>query len=71
MVTDPLPRGLTFVSAAGTDWTCSTVLFVVRCAYDLPLPVNRFAPQIDVVVTVGTREGVDGVSAILAGDKRD
>lgn len=76
VVNDPLPRGLTYVSATGTDWTCTTILSAVRCAYDLPLAANRFAPQIDLVVTVGpeafpTVRNIADVDTSTDGDNRD
>ena len=75
VVTDPLPAGLTYVSAAGTDWTCGTVLRVVRCTYDVPLPADRFAPQIDLVTTVGPEafpsvRNVADVDTSTEGDNR-
>lgn len=56
VVTDPLSDGLTFVSAAGTDWTCSDASNTVTCDLDVPLDVGDSA-EFDVVATVVGAEG--------------
>ncbi len=39
-VVDPLPAGLTFVSASGSGWTCTSVAPTVTCSLSGDLPVN-------------------------------
>ncbi len=55
-VSDTLPAGLTFVSAAGTDWVCSSA---VLCTYSLatPLAVGASLPAITVTVSVSATAG--------------
>jgi uncharacterized repeat protein (TIGR01451 family) len=52
MVTDVLPDGLTFVSAAGTDWTCTSPAGQVRCELAGPLAPGASAPPVTVTATV-------------------
>ena len=56
VVTDELPKGLTFVSAAGatgSDWTCSELDSTVTCALAGVLDPRTTADLIRVVVEVG------------------
>ncbi len=61
-VTDVLPAGLTFVSATGTDWTCSynTTNRTVTCTRPAasPLAAGTSAPPI--TLTVGVDQGASG-----------
>ena len=50
-VTDPLPTGLTYVSATGDGWACSTAGQDVTCTRADPLPVGD-APAITLTVEV-------------------
>ena len=50
-VTDTLPTGLTFVSAAGPGWSCTAA---VSCTYGVDLPPNVSAPDITVTALVGS-----------------
>lgn len=58
VVTDPLPAALDFVSASGTDWTCSEASNTLTCSLDVSLAVGASA-FFDVVATV---VGADGTS---------
>lgn len=49
-VTDTLPAGLTFVSAAGTGWTCSNSSGTVTCTRTTPIAANTAAPPITLTV---------------------
>ena len=76
VVTDTLPDGLTYVSAAGTDWTCGALLRIVRCTYASPVPPGGFTPVIDLVTTVGpeafpTVRNVADVETSTDGDNRE
>ncbi|WP_181034295.1 isopeptide-forming domain-containing fimbrial protein [Arthrobacter sp. GMC3] len=52
-VKDTLPAGTTFVSAAGTDWSCANpVDGSVTCTYAKDLAPGAVAPQITVVVVI-------------------
>lgn len=51
VVTDTLPAGLTFVSAAGVDWSCGAVGQLVTCTRAQPLALGA-APQITLVADV-------------------
>ncbi len=52
VVTDELPSGLEFVSAAGTDWTCGQMTGAVTCSLAGNLPHGATAPPITVVTNV-------------------
>ncbi len=53
-VTDPLPAGLTYDSATGTDWTCSyaSATRLVTCTAPGPLAARASAPDITLNVTI-------------------
>jgi large repetitive protein len=53
VVTDPLPTGLTYVSASGPDWTCSNEANDVRCELAGTLAVGATAPPITLTAKVG------------------
>ena len=55
-MTDPLPAALTFVSAGGTDWTCTESSGTVTCELDVPLVVGATA-TFEIVATVVGAEG--------------
>jgi uncharacterized repeat protein (TIGR01451 family) len=52
VVRDPLPTGLTFVSATGSGWTCAQSGGVVQCELAGPLAPGASAEPIEVVATV-------------------
>ena len=52
-VTDTLPNGLTFKSAAGAGWTCNNNGQLVTCTRNGPLAHGTTAPAITLVATVG------------------
>jgi uncharacterized repeat protein (TIGR01451 family) len=52
-VVDTLPAGLTFVSAAGTGWTCSAVGQVVTCTNSTAIAAGASSAAIALVVTPG------------------
>ncbi len=51
-VTDTLPTGLTFVSAAGTGWTCGAVAQVVTCTSATGIASGGALPAITLTVSV-------------------
>lgn len=51
-VTDTLPAGLGFISATGTNWTCTNAGVVVTCTYGGTLGPEESAPPITVTVSV-------------------
>ncbi len=52
-VTDTIPAGLTFVSATGTNWTCSAAGQALTCTYNgAPLEPGAYAPTITLRVNV-------------------
>jgi TrkA domain protein len=69
-----LPAGSRFVGRKLGDTqartrTSSSIVAVLRDREVVPSPGPSFVFEAnDVVVAVGTREGLDGVTAILAGD---
>ena len=52
-VTDVLPAGLTYVSATGTDWTCSASGQTVTCTTSDVIPAGGSANPITLTVLVG------------------
>jgi len=70
-VTDTLGAGLTFVSAAGTGWTCTFSAPVVTCTRPGPFSTNYTnMPDITIVATV-TAAGTVGNSATIAAPELD
>lgn len=53
VVTDTLPAGLTFVSSAGTGWSCSSAGQIVTCAHAGPLASGASLPPLSLTVAVG------------------
>jgi uncharacterized repeat protein (TIGR01451 family) len=56
-VTDTLPAGLTYVSAAGTGWTCGAVGQTVTCTRSNALAAGASYPAITIVVGVSQTAG--------------
>jgi uncharacterized repeat protein (TIGR01451 family)/fimbrial isopeptide formation D2 family protein len=54
VVTDTLPSGETYVSASGTEWSCSDSEQVVTCDDYAALTAGQSAPTIDLVVAVAS-----------------
>jgi uncharacterized repeat protein (TIGR01451 family) len=52
VVTDVVPAGLTFVSASGSGWTCTTSLPTVTCVNDSVVPAGGVYPTITLAVTI-------------------
>ena len=52
-VDDTLPNGLTFVSGAGTGWTCASSGQDVTCTHPGPLAVGASLPDLTITVAVG------------------
>jgi uncharacterized repeat protein (TIGR01451 family) len=52
-VTDPLPNGLTFISASGDGWVCNAAGALVTCTNANPLPVQA-TTSITLTVGVGS-----------------
>jgi uncharacterized repeat protein (TIGR01451 family) len=53
VVTDPLPAGLTYVSATGAGWTCGAVAQLVTCTHPPTLAAGASLPDIVLTVAVG------------------
>ena len=70
VVTDPLPAGLTYVSATGTDWTCSAPGNTVRCTLAGTLDTDTDAAPITLTVRVGPAayERVTNVATVFSDD---
>jgi uncharacterized repeat protein (TIGR01451 family) len=70
VVTDRLPQGLLFVSAAGPDWSCSAEAAVVTCTTAAALAPNESTSYtLRVAVDAGSPASVNhSVSVALAGD---
>ncbi|MFN8571509.1 MAG: hypothetical protein U0132_05580 [Gemmatimonadaceae bacterium] len=51
-VSDPLPTGLTYVSATGTGWSCSAVVQVVTCTHPGPVAPSASLPPVALTVSV-------------------
>ncbi|WP_426243307.1 hypothetical protein [Nocardioides sp. LHG3406-4] len=68
VVTDALPNGLTFVSAAGTDWTCGPTQAGVTCTLAGGLAPLTSAAPITVVTTVAPAAypTVDNVASVIS-----
>ncbi len=68
-VTDTLPAGLTYVSAAGTGWTCGAAAQVVTCTSSTAVAAAGAFPAITLNVTVpaGTLPGSVTNSVIVSG----
>ena len=59
-VTDTLPTGLTFASAAGTGWACSASGQTVTCTSSTAIPVggsSAFTLSVNVAADAGTTSG--------------
>jgi uncharacterized repeat protein (TIGR01451 family) len=67
-VTDALPNGLTYVSAAGTGWACGHLSGTVTCTRPSPLNVNQAAPSITLNVrpTAAAVPSVTNVASVTA-----
>ncbi len=61
VVTDNLPSGLTFVSASGDGWTCTSVGSSVSCRSTSAVAANGVLPVITLTVLVGA-EAVPSVT---------
>ena len=68
VVSDAVPTGLTYVSAAGTGWTCAEAAAVVTCDLDQPLAPGAAAEEITLVVTVepGAYPSVDNTATVTS-----
>ncbi len=53
-VSDPLPAGATFVSATGSNWTCSLTGQTVACTNPDAIAIGATAPAITLLVNVST-----------------
>ncbi len=56
-VTDPIPLGMSYVSAAGTDWSCAESSGLVTCTRATVLASGASAPPIALVVLVAEDAG--------------
>jgi large repetitive protein len=66
VITDNLPPSVSFVSAAGSGWTCGESAGVVTCARPGPHPPNTAIPPITLVGTVNASGGTVTNSASVA-----
>jgi uncharacterized repeat protein (TIGR01451 family) len=67
VVTDRLPAGLTFVSATGTDWTCSADGQVVTCTRSATAaPLASGAAASPITLTVQVAAGASGTLTSVA-----
>lgn len=60
MVTDPLPTGLTYVSAAGDGWACAQPDGTVTCTLAGDVAVGADAPEIVLTVGPSARRPIPG-----------
>lgn len=72
-VTDPLPAGLTAVSATGTGWTCSIVAQTTTCtSADVLAPgASSNAISIDVSLTAGFSGTITNTATVAGGGERN
>lgn len=70
-VTDVLPAGLTYVSAAGTGWTCGASAQTVTCTSTTAIAANANGNAIALTVTAGTAgiPSVTNVASIAGGNQ--
>ena len=70
VVSDALPAGLTFSSAAGAGWTCAESNGTVTCALDAPLPADTDGPALQVTAAVGADAypGVTNTATVRSDD---
>jgi len=61
-VTDTLPAGFNFASAAGTGWSCGAAGQVVTCTRPPPLAPGATFPDITLNVSVGPTAAVNSVN---------
>ena len=59
-VADTLPNGESYVSAAGTGWSCTAASQVVTCGYPSNIASGTSAPMISLVVAVSSSPSVLG-----------
>jgi uncharacterized repeat protein (TIGR01451 family) len=72
VVTDVVPTGLTFVSATGTGWLCTTALPTVTCVNDSVVAAGGVYPTITLAVTITGAAGTPITNtAVVAGDGID
>jgi uncharacterized repeat protein (TIGR01451 family) len=70
-ITDTLPTGLTFVSAAGTGWTCSATGQVVTCTTTAAVAAASPSPNnitLTVTPTAAAAPGVTNVATVTGGN---
>ena len=68
VLTDPLPAGLTFVSAAGAGWQCANVAPTVTCLYEGVLQVDESAAlTLTAAVDLAPEQEVTNVATLSGG----
>lgn len=67
---DDLPGGLSFVSAAGSGWSCAEAAGVVTCEYPAALPVDGTA-TFRIVTSVTAPPGTVITNVVTVGDEGD
>lgn len=70
VVTTTLPVGLSFVSGAGTDWSCSSVGQAVTCSNSASIPAGSALPSLALTAKV-VSGGTITVSATVSGKMYD
>ena len=69
-VSDAEPAGVTFISAAGTDWSCSSVSPTLNCTYNAVAGLAVFASTdllVDVTVTGSAGDNVTNTVIVTPG----
>jgi uncharacterized repeat protein (TIGR01451 family) len=61
-LTDDLPNGLTYVSARGEGWVCSTSGQIVGCTYAASVAPGSSTPPLDIVTLVTAAPGTEVVN---------
>jgi uncharacterized repeat protein (TIGR01451 family) len=66
-VTDVLPAGLSFVSAAGTNWSCGFASGAVTCTSTAAIPAHGFSSVITLTVSVNTGAPIMNTATVSGG----
>jgi len=66
-IVDTLPTGLTYISAAGTDWTCSAAGQSVTCTSPDAIAAQAVAPSVTITVGVTAAGSVTNTATVSGG----
>ena len=69
VVTDTLPAGVSFVSAAGTGWTLNSLGQVITMTYTGNVPVGTTLPIVTLTVAVGDSVPASVVNTVIVSSK--